>query len=94
MEVRNKMIIQIAYIAELYGLQISSIDFRTIEPVVDEIKVMYRLNNNKYGIRYSYRNNTMLEVNFFMQRFKEEVEKFKSENFNTEAEQIGAAIYD
>ena len=70
MEVRNKMIIQISYIAELYGLQISSIDFRTI------------------------RNNTMLEVNFFMQRFKEEVEKFKSENFNTEAEQIGAAIYD
>ena len=41
MEVRNKMIIQISYIAELYGLQISSIDFRTIGPVVDEIKVIH-----------------------------------------------------
>ena len=92
MGLRNKMIIQIAYIAELYELQILSIDFRIIGPMVDEVKITYKLNNAKFGISHLYRNNTMLEVNFLMQKFKEEVEKLKSKTFNSEVEQIEAAI--
>lgn len=94
MKLRNNMIIQIAHVAELYDFKIISVDFRTIGPMVDEVKIIYVLNNNKYGLSYSYRNNTLMEVNFLSQRLKEEVEKFKSESIKSEAEQIGAAIYD
>lgn len=92
MGLRNKIIIQIAHIAELYGLQIVSIDFRIIGPMVDEVKIIYKIDNAKFGISHSYRNNTVIEVNCLMGKFKEEVEKLKSKIFNTEVEQIGAAV--
>ena len=63
MKDRNKILIQILDIVEHYGLEIININFTNINELKDEIEFTFKIEHNKFTIKYSYKKNYMYAVN-------------------------------
>ena len=74
MKDRNKILSQILIIANQYDIEILSIDFRNITTSSDEIKLKFKIENDKFIIKYLYTKNDKIEVNKFINYFVEKLD--------------------
>ena len=63
MKDRNKLLLQILDFAEYYGLEIININFTNINELKDEIEFTFKIEHNKFTIKYSYKKHNMYAVN-------------------------------
>ena len=73
MKDRIKILSQILIIANQYDIEILSIDFRNITTSSDEIKLKFKIENDKFIVKYLFTKNDKIEVNKFINYFDEEL---------------------
>ena len=63
MKDRNKIITQLLIFAENYGVEIIKINFTIINSIMDEVEFSFKIDHNKFLIKYLYEKGNMYDVN-------------------------------
>ena len=70
---RNKILIQILLAANQYDIEIISIEFKNVYLSLQQVNVIFKIDNDKFIIRYDYSNDDILEINGFLRYFNNEL---------------------
>ena len=60
---RNKILTQILIVVEDYDLEIITINFRNINSIMDEVEFTFKIEHDKFTIKYLYEKGNMYDVN-------------------------------
>ena len=63
MKDRNKILTQLLIFAENYGVEIIKINFTIINSIMDEVEFAFKIEHNKFLIKYLYEKDNMHDVN-------------------------------
>ena len=63
MKDRNKIITQLLIFAENYGVEIIKINFTIINSIMDEVEFSFKIEHNKFLIKYLYEKNNTYDIN-------------------------------
>ena len=63
MKDRNKILTQILIVAEDYDIEIIKINFTNINSITDEVEFTFKIEHDKYTIKYLYEKDNMYDVN-------------------------------
>ena len=63
MKDRNKILIQILVIVENYDIEIIKINFTIINSIMDEVEFTFKIEHDKFTIKYLYEKGNMYDVN-------------------------------
>ena len=63
MKDRNKIITQLLIFAENYGIEIININFTIINSIMEEVEFVFKIEQNKFTIKYLYEKGNMYDVN-------------------------------
>ena len=63
MKDRNKIITQLLIVAEDYDIEIIKINFTNINSIMDEVEFTFKIEQDKFIVKYPYEKDNMYEVN-------------------------------
>ena len=63
MKDRNKIITQLLIFAENYGVEIIKINFTIINSIMDEVEFTFKIERDKFTIKYLYEKGNMYDIN-------------------------------
>ena len=63
MKDRNKILTQLLIFAENYGIEIIKINFTIINSIMDEVEFTFKIEHDKFTIKYLYEKGNMYDVN-------------------------------
>ena len=63
MKDRNKIITQLLIVAEDYDIEIIKINFTNINSIMDEVEFTFKIEQDKFIVKYPYEKGNMYEVN-------------------------------
>lgn len=63
MKDRNKIITQLLIVGEDYDIEIIKINFTNINSIMDEVEFTFKIEHDKFIIKYLYEKDNMYDVN-------------------------------
>ena len=60
---RNKILTQLLIVSEDYDIEIIKINFRNITSILDELEFAFKIEHDKFIIKFSYEKDNMYDVN-------------------------------
>ena len=79
MKDRNKIISQLLYFAENYGIEIIKINFTIINSIMDEVEFTFKIGHDKFTIKHLYEKGNMYDVNSVGYYIKYKLDEFLME---------------
>ena len=60
---RNKILTQLLIVSEEYDIEIIKINFRNISSIMDDLEFTFKIEHDKFTIKFSYEKDNMYDVN-------------------------------
>ena len=60
---RNKILTQLLIVSEEYDIEIIKINFRNISSILDDLEFTFKIEHDKFTIKFSYEKDNMYDVN-------------------------------
>ena len=73
---RNKILTQLLIVSEEYDIEIIKINFRNITSILDELEFAFKIEHNKFLIKFSYEKDNMYDVNNIGRYIKYKLREF------------------